>query len=179
MSPQDEKHSYKRRSILVLPSFQLKFSFYVVSWLTALFLAYPLTLYETFDWFARFLSSIPNGPSPEVINQYQKSILKYVVIFHGSLMLFVFLLTLFLSHRIAGPIYRIRKGLNALRSGDLTPIRLRASDHFKEVAEDFNQVVSSWKDRSMDLRRDLEGIQSSSKDPALQEKISNLIKKLE
>lgn len=43
------------------------------------------------------------------------------------------------SHRIFGPVYRIRKSLEAVRAGEIPgPIHLRNKDEFQELASDLN-----------------------------------------
>jgi hypothetical protein len=52
------------------------------------------------------------------------------------------LASLYLSHRIAGPVYHIKKVLRAKIEGKETPpIRLRKSDYFYELAEMANQAL--------------------------------------
>lgn len=51
-------------------------------------------------------------------------------------------LTLLVSHKIAGPIYRLEKGLEIIGQGDLTTnIRFRAKDQIHDLAESFNQMT--------------------------------------
>lgn len=49
---------------------------------------------------------------------------------------------IYYSHRLAGPIYRIRRTLrDALEGKAPEPIVLRKSDEFKELAEDINHLL--------------------------------------
>lgn len=49
---------------------------------------------------------------------------------------------IFYSHRLAGPIYRIRKTLREAQAGRrVEPIILRKNDEFKELAEDVNSIL--------------------------------------
>lgn len=46
------------------------------------------------------------------------------------------------SHRIAGPAYRLMRGFDQVKSGDLDcQIRLRKGDHLTDVADKFNEMV--------------------------------------
>lgn len=57
-------------------------------------------------------------------------------------------LTLFLSHFIAGPLYRFEKTFEEMRDGNLTAnIRLRGHDEFKETADLLNQAMSSIRNK--------------------------------
>lgn len=46
------------------------------------------------------------------------------------------------SHRLAGPIFRLKKELQRLNAGEkIDPIHLRDSDYFKELAEELNKLT--------------------------------------
>lgn len=57
----------------------------------------------------------------------------------------IIFLTLFISHKIAGPIYRLEKSLDAIKNGDLVAdeIRLRSNDQIQNLANSFNKMSSS------------------------------------
>lgn len=57
----------------------------------------------------------------------------------------IIFLTLFISHKIAGPIYRLEKSLDAIKNGDLVAdeIRLRSNDQIQNLAKSFNKMSSS------------------------------------
>ena len=73
-----------------------------------------------------------------------------VIVFSG---LFCFLLgtailALLCSHRIAGPLYRIRMCINKLSEGkDIPPLRLRKHDEFKELAKSLDNLRVNLKNR--------------------------------
>ena len=55
------------------------------------------------------------------------------------------------SHKIAGPIYRMQKEFNTMAANpevELTPIKFRKGDYFPELADSFNQLVEKWKNKS-------------------------------
>lgn len=55
---------------------------------------------------------------------------------------FVLMSALKTSHRIAGPMYRLRKTLDAVREGDLgVRARLRSGDFLVELADDVNEFL--------------------------------------
>jgi methyl-accepting chemotaxis protein len=52
-------------------------------------------------------------------------------------------LSLFLSHYIAGPLFRFEKTLEEMRGGNLTMnVKLRKNDELKDVADSFNQALA-------------------------------------
>ena len=61
-------------------------------------------------------------------------------------------ITLFFTHRIAGPQYRIVQSLKQIAEGDLTlQIRLRRGDHLKEIAEAVNGLTGALSDSMSEL----------------------------
>ncbi len=71
------------------------------------------------------------------------------------------ILTLFISHRTAGPIFRIRNTLEELGSG-LIPgkIKLRTRDEFKELADAVNSVISKAEEMTGHNKEAVENIKS-------------------
>ena len=54
------------------------------------------------------------------------------------------------SHRIAGPLYRIRTCVDMLAEGkNMAPIRLRKRDEFKELAASLENLRSALKDKGL------------------------------
>lgn len=55
---------------------------------------------------------------------------------------------LLLSHRIAGPIYRIERSIQGVEQGDLTMrVYLRDKDEFKDLGDLFNSMTGNLNDR--------------------------------
>ncbi len=51
---------------------------------------------------------------------------------------------LYFSHRVAGPIYKLRLHLKSLRTGKtVEPIQFRNADFFKDLAEEINEYSSA------------------------------------
>jgi len=57
------------------------------------------------------------------------------------------LMTLFISHKIAGPLYRLKVSLRALGTGDLGSVRLRQGDQLKEVAASYNEAMEGLNEK--------------------------------
>ena len=54
------------------------------------------------------------------------------------------ILSIFVSHRIAGPVYRFERSAKVIAEGDLSlRIRLRKGDELQELADAFNQMTES------------------------------------
>jgi nitrogen fixation/metabolism regulation signal transduction histidine kinase len=78
-------------------------------------------------------------------HSFSGSLLKtaYKILFLGLLVVIVELafLTIFLSHKVAGPIYRLSKFAEDIRGGNFTSkIYLRQGDELTDVAMDFNRT---------------------------------------
>ncbi len=70
-------------------------------------------------------------------------------------MILIFLHSIRTSHKIAGPLYRFKLVLEALREGEISPpIRIRKGDYLHPEAELINQVLES-------LRQNLESLQQA------------------
>jgi methyl-accepting chemotaxis protein len=75
------------------------------------------------------------------------------------------ILTLLTTHRILGPLYRIKKEVELLRGGDLgVTFRIRAKDELKDLAASLAGLAKSWKKdinslkaKSSELKSALEG----------------------
>jgi methyl-accepting chemotaxis protein len=83
---------------------------------------------------------------------------------------------IFVSHRIAGPLYRFEKELSEIAHGDLTKVvQLRKRDEVTEMAENLNRMTSSLRARLLEIR----GLLDEASKLAQEEKASEpLVEKL-
>ena len=80
-----------------------------------------------------------------------------------------FLMTIYLSHRIAGPIYKLKKFLSESTGGRLiAPMTFRKADHFHDLAAMYNAAARSMEERTQhqeaelrDAVAELEGLRGS------------------
>ena len=68
--------------------------------------------------------------------------------------IFTFFFSLIVSHRMAGPVYRMRQILAEMAQGDLSrpESRLRRKDEFKQLLTDINNVRVRWRSRIQELQ---------------------------
>ena len=80
----------------------------------------------------------------------------FQVIFGFLYILVITLFSFFISHKIAGPLYRFEKDVRILaKDGDLTKIfKLRKRDEMQELAEALNIMVSGFRGKLVDMARD-------------------------
>lgn len=134
---------YKRRTYLINKKFQLRFSFYVCSWLFGLSLVYPFIIYGVFDMFMRYAALDPMGPPVESLKEIRSDLIWMLVGLQALFLVITFVISIFVSHRIAGPLFKLRKSFHEAENGNLDQqIVFRKYDYFPELAESFNRMLS-------------------------------------
>ncbi len=65
------------------------------------------------------------------------------------------ILTLFISHKIFGPLYHLKKALSTIEAGDLTDeFSLRKDDQLQDVAVSMSAMVKALRDKVNNLKHD-------------------------
>ena len=92
------------------------------------------------------------------------------------LALLVGLLTLLVSHKIAGPMYRFEKDIQRVATGDLkSKIRIRKGDQFHEVAESLNDMVTNLNRNLTPVVKEIRELaENDDLPPEIQQSISEL-----
>lgn len=73
------------------------------------------------------------------------------------------IVTLLVSHRIAGPLYRLKRVINSLGEGDFSgDFRIRSKDQFQDLARIFNEMVTKLRARLKDLEKHVRDIKQRS-----------------
>jgi hypothetical protein len=150
-----EKKHFVRKKLLVNPKFQLRLMLY----LGLATLAGLLVMYISNDLYFDTLASqgeeiglTRDHPYYAFIEEQRTRLdrvyLAVSVIVFTALMIFM----LFLSHKIAGPIYRIETYLERVAAGDehMAPVTLREGDFFPEIAGIVNNVIAHFSDEKSD-----------------------------
>jgi len=87
------------------------------------------------------------------------------------------IMTLFASHKIAGPLYHIGKDIDELASGNLN-VRfvLRGGDEIKELAGKLDEMAGSLRSKAAAIRAALASLEISVKDatPEMKESVEKL-----
>ena len=94
----------------------------------------------------------------------------------GMITLATIVVTLFVSHKIAGPLFRFEKELKEIEKGNLTKsIKLRKKDQTTDMADSLNKMSAGLHEKVLDIRIGVENlIESASKQNAPQELIEDL-----
>ncbi|OFZ49100.1 MAG: hypothetical protein A2381_16000 [Bdellovibrionales bacterium RIFOXYB1_FULL_37_110] len=141
----NKKEFSVRTKYLINPSFQITFIIYfLIIGVIALMIFYSSNLY-----FFKTLASegiqleLPSDHVYFELLASQKHLMnKIFMITSAIFFILISLLGIFISHRIAGPIYKMTKTLNSFQGvDDLREIQFRKRDFFKELADSFNALV--------------------------------------
>ena len=140
---------HKRNTYLVNPHFQFRFIFYVCSWVLGLSLIYPLIIYSLFDYFMRFAAVDSYGPTLVALYRVRSQILILLALLELLVLGVLVGLSFILSHRIAGPLYKLQNAFNEVRKGNYKgTLTFRKYDHFKELAKDYNAMLEAVRNQT-------------------------------
>ncbi len=123
---------YKRAVYIINPSFQITFSLIVCSFIIISSVIYPIILID-------FLNEI-GSRYPEIaanMKLAQSDLILYMGMIQIFVIILVFIIFIFFTHRIAGPMHKLKMHLSKIRQGEpITPLTFRSGDHFHDVAEE-------------------------------------------
>ncbi len=138
---------YKRRYI-INPQMQFKIVFFLAGIATVAAILICVVAYERLITLGSLFNSslIPPAALPEAFKMLANSLmirLGIIVI----LMILVFGITgILLTHRIAGPIWKLERNLKKFLAGeDIPPIGFRRSDEFRELPRLVNELMKGYK----------------------------------
>lgn len=143
------KQKHERKILLVNPRFQFSFmSHTLLMTILVLLTVYVFKIYMLWDLKdAAINAGIPT--SHEFISMIEhRSIMVDVGFIILSVLLIVFMLgwTLWVSHRVAGPIHRIRNEIKKIIDGQpLQRIGIRDHDYFHELKESVNLLIEYFR----------------------------------
>ena len=133
---------YRRSVFLINKKFQFRFSLYVCTWLIALSFIYPLIVYSLFEFFFRYASMDPAGPPVQTLLNTRQEILVLLILLQVIFLVITFLISIFMSHRIAGPLFKLQRFFSEAKAGHLqTNLLFREKDHFQDLARDYNEMM--------------------------------------
>lgn len=153
-SNHDSKVQPGRRNFLINPKFQLSFLGYTVG-VSVVTIGFFYAADAYFFWKFSQLGQGLGLPSNHVFFQFldeQKSTKNfYYGVAAGIAVSFLTVWGLLLSHRVAGPLYRLRKHATAVANGETrSDVRFRKGDFFQEVAEAYNLQMQRYRDAVKD-----------------------------
>lgn len=128
---------YKRSTFLIDPKFQLRFSIVVSLIFIIGSLVYTFVVYD-------FMNDLGNqyALTKLGVSEAANSFLLFLIPFQFLLTALVILTSIFLTHKVAGPLYKLKNHLSHIREGDpITPLEFRAGDNFMDVAEEVTLLL--------------------------------------
>ncbi|NQT32348.1 MAG: hypothetical protein HQ594_01590 [Candidatus Omnitrophica bacterium] len=135
----------RRKKYLLLIRFQLKYILYILGFLYLGALISGYIVYTT-AWLTLGEKLANVYPSGRLFYIWRSANVQLILWMLGVSPLFV-VLGIFLSHRIAGPIYAIGKYIDKLLMGDYShPLNLRKHDELKGLAVKVTEVRNKLKD---------------------------------
>ena len=137
---------YKRRIYLVNPKFQLKFTFYICFFVFIASAIYPYMIYGIMESFIEFAQS--HSPDAiENITEQRNSLIFVLVLCQLGFIGLTFVVSIFLTHRVAGPLFKLNKFFAAIRDGgDNGKLYFRKGDYFQDVADGYNEAVAKLRE---------------------------------
>jgi methyl-accepting chemotaxis protein len=131
----------KRKKILINPKFQIRIGLYLLGAIVASTFAFPITIEFVFrkivsevaPWVPHTAEHYENIKIP-----LQCALMAFWAIFTSA----GFIICIFLTHRVAGPIYKLTKYLKDFTTiGEAQPLYFRKHDYFLEVPAAFNTML--------------------------------------
>jgi methyl-accepting chemotaxis protein len=134
---------WRRKNYLINKDFQLRYIGRIVFSIIVMALVTAFTVYYT-TW-ARIMDQFYNVP--QIASQFAmlfSSVNRTMGLFLLVFVAVIAAVSVFISHSIAGPVFRFEKSLQAVAAGDLTlKIGLRKGDEFKHLADTMNEMITS------------------------------------
>ena len=135
-----------RTQYLINKSFQLKYTvgFVVVVLVLSVFFSVATYSYIQDTLFAGIRTGISDSQVAASLAKEQSSLLNNnILLLFGFFVLILTVLAIFITHRIAGPMFALKKRMNEVASGIVhsKPLQFRKTDEFQDVAECFNKMM--------------------------------------
>jgi methyl-accepting chemotaxis protein len=151
MQGMQKKYQRSIKNLIINPSYQFRYIFWLTSSGLALVLINSMIAYSYIQ--ENYITLVELGPMTDEAKTQMYSELRHLILALGAtsflFILVVGILGLFLSHKTAGPMYHFKRVFEEIRSGKTQQrVRLRPGDEFREVAESFNQMMDTLKSRT-------------------------------
>jgi methyl-accepting chemotaxis protein len=156
-------HPYKRRNYFVKKDFQIKF---ILKFCLLILAGIVVSTCLLFIFSQDSLTSTFHN-SRLVIQNTGVAILPSVIytnlITMGFITLAAIAVTLIVSHKIVGPLFRFEKELKKIGDGNLTTIiTIREKDQIPEMADSINQMVCTLHKKMLDVQKKVDSICESA-----------------
>lgn len=148
-----QQRSWRRRRYFIRKDFQGRFvlRFFLAILLGALIFTLILGVFSSHTLTVTYEDSYLR------LDRTPKALFIQILRAHGVYILIlgvvISIVSVFLSHRIAGPLYRLEKSVEEISKGNLSfRITLRRKDEVKELADSINGMIDTLSGRIQDIR---------------------------
>lgn len=86
---------------------------------------------------SRLSTIVSDWKQSNMVMDFFKTLILILLLFIGG----NFLLGIYLSHKVAGPLFRVRKALQEIRRGNFCNIQLRRGSMLKDFVKEFNETI--------------------------------------
>ncbi len=133
--------SHKRKKYIIKKTFQLKYiGTILLLILMTILLSGALVYYAVFPYLADKLANV--YPQSRLVTMLANANLRLLYSFWVLIPLAIWM-GIMLSHRIAGPWYRLESMLLDIAKGNVgAPVKLRKGDELRSLAEAFNKAIA-------------------------------------
>lgn len=133
----------KRSIVLIDPPFQLRLSVFVCIIVFLSSIIYPISIYLLIERVIEHVGIAGGKDWASLKTQLLVALGVYQFAFIGI----VFVVCIFQTHKIAGPIFKLKKFLNKIQNGgNLEKLYFRKGDNFIELAEEVNETFLKIKE---------------------------------
>ena len=147
----NEKKPYKRRIYFINPKFQLKFSLLMGILIVVSNLAYPVIIYQYIEYLIKFINETSTFRDFN-LQEERRQVLVMLMTSHVVYAALIGVLCVFFSHKIAGPLYKLKKFLQDIRQGNpIQKVYFRKGDYFLEIADEVNETITYLQDSPNNL----------------------------
>lgn len=157
----------RRKSLVAKPSFQIKLTIIfmlmvtIVANLVGGLCFFFLSSSEARSVLARLATS-PDYPEGIPVLEMAQLFIPKILVAEGISLVIVFMLCIWVTHTIAGPLYRMERVAAEIAEGDLSLFtRLRPKDELKELADAFNFMSRGLAKRIFEVHDALSKLESS------------------
>ncbi len=133
-------NKHRRRTYLIKTGLQLRYMGIIITTMLMVAFGVGWIIYHT-SW-----SKIANTPDltldklSMIFDSVNMILMQWIVVF----IFIIAILSIFVSHKLAGPVYRLEETSKIIASGDLThQVHLRHGDELGDLQEAFNQMSDS------------------------------------
>lgn len=158
-----DKQFHKRRNYFVKKDFQFRF---ILKFCLLVFIGVVISTGLLFLFSQDTLTS-SFQQSRLVIKKTGLAILPSLVYINlitlGLITLASIMVTLFVSHKIAGPMFRFEEELKRIGEGDLTKkVMIRKKDQITDMAVSLNDMIAGLRAKVLDVQTEVEHIRQSA-----------------